>query len=297
MANNNTPKKGTSLAVIAIIITVLLVAIPIIVFSIKGPVEQVKAAANSTLLADNFTLKFSTDINCEKAEGTVTAAIDMPKKQLNLNVQLYCFTADYQCGIYDNTFVIFNTGTGRVQSQDVTDRVQNFFALLDQEAVPDWSVLLDFEDLDLQEEIARDFDFEIFMACLGQWLNQMNKGSWAEENAGYTKDSEAGVITHTFQPDLHTLASQTAPLFEKAFKDPQRYQALLNYLDDAKYLLKDSVANLSFRVQNNYLTAADFTLRYHNTEIRCNLTFSEFGTTSVDMATIASLIQQAKEEG
>ena len=291
-ATEATQKKSIIPALLVILATALLVAIPILVSIKSGPVDRLKDAVSNTVLADNFTMKFSTDINGEKADGTVTISIDQDQKTLGMFLELSTFSGEFEGGINEGTFVIRSGSDGSASVTDVSARIENFFAVLDEEGVPDWSVLLDFENSNLYDKLSEDFDFDVFLNCLGQWLNSMNKKSWAKANAGYSKDTAKGVTTYWFKPDLYTLATQSAPLFEASFRDPQRYQDLLNYTENARYLLKDGTMNLTFRVQNDLLTALDFSLAYNQTEIRCNLVFSDVGTTVVDVGTVGFYIDQ-----
>lgn len=298
MAKDTTqPKEKKSIipALLILLATALLVTIPILANIKNGPVDRLQKAAENTLLANNFTMKFNTDINGDKAEGTVTVSINTDTRQLGMFLELSNFTGDYEGGIHEGTFVMRSGSDGSTSVTDVSDRVDNFFALLNQDGIVDWTVLLDFPEGNLHDELSEDFDFHVFLNCLGQWLNTMNKKGWAKENAGYSKDTADGVTTYWFKPDLHTLATQSAPVFEEAFRDPQRYQDFLKYTENAKYLLKDGTANLSFRVQGGLLTAVDFSLRYNKTDMRCNLAFSDVGVTVVDTGTVAFYIDQANE--
>lgn len=290
-----TPKGRPVLT--AVIITVcILAAILLLIWLCKpGPVDKLEKAAENTLLADNFTAKFDLDINGEKADGTIKAAIDPAAKTLEMYMQLTTYISDYECGIYDNNFVVCTAATGDISSVDISDRTESFFLLLEENGDPDWSVLLDLSETDLYDTLSKDFDFDILLSCLGQWLNKLNSTDWAKKYAGFSKDTANGIITYRFEPDLYTLALETAPMFRSAFLQESRYEALNEYLEDAKYLLKDGCADLTVSVKNGVLSSASFTLGYFNTQASCDVSFSDIGTTVVDSATVASYIQQANE--
>ena len=292
-SNQNDKKKGILPAVLVIVAALLLIAIPILANINTKPIDQLKAAVTNTVLADNFTMQFSTDINGDKAEGTVYLSIDQQQRQLGMFLELSTFSGEFEGGIYEGTFVLRSGSDGSATVTDVADRVDHFFALLDEEGVPDWSVLLDFRNTNIYDELTKDFDFQLLLNCLAQWLDTMNNKSWAKANAGYSKETAQGITTYWYKPDLYTLVTESAPLFEDAFLDPQRYQALLEYTENAKYLLKDGTANLTLRTQNRLLAAVDLTLIYNKKEVRCNLVFSDIGTTQVDTGTVSFYIEQA----
>lgn len=260
-----------------------------------GPLDQVRSAAKKTFFAENFTIQYDLKVNGESMDGVINAAIDRDEKQVEMFMQLTTDVGDYECGIYDNTFVVFNTNDGKSTAVDITDRMNNFFAALEYNGQPDWSVLLDLENTNLHETLTKDFDFDVFLSCLGQWLDNMNDTGWAEKYAGYSKEKTSGITTYRYNPDPHTLATQTAPMFKKAFLESQRYQDLLDYMDDAKYLFKDGKADISFGVENGRLVAAELALQYYNTDISCNLQFIGIGNTVVDTDTIAYYIDEANK--
>ena len=298
MAKKNTPsapKKLSPLAVIAIVVTALLVILPIIFVSVKGPVEQVKAAAENTLLAENFTAKLKMDINGDEADGTFKLTIDPIKKVLNMYARASNHESDYELGIYEKTLVVCSSVDGSVVSYDISDRVDNFFLLLNQEGTPDWSVLLDLERSDLHEKLSEDFDFDVLIGCLEQWLGKLNKSSWAKKNAGFSKFSVSGVTTYRFDPELDVLANESAPIFESAFKETARYDALQKYLENAQFLLKDGKAAVEVDVKNGDMVGFRFGMQYFNSQASCEITFSDVGTTAVDTQTVANYIQQSKE--
>ena len=295
MAKDKKQTQNVLATVAVILVTVLLVTIPILTLGGNGPVDRVKKAVVNTLTANNFTMEFDMDIDGFDANGSINAAIDPASNRLDLFLTLTTRTAEYEGGIYNNTFVLRSGLDGSTVTMDITERIENFFALLDQSGTPDWSVLLDLSDVNLHKELSKDFDFNIFTTCANQWLEEMNNAGWAKRNAGYSKDTESGITTYLWQPDLHTLATQTAPMFESAFLKTERYQALQTYLDDAKYLLKDGTINLSFQTQKGYLSAADLTLKYNNTEMRCNIVFSNLGSTTVDTNALGIYIDEANQ--
>lgn len=289
------PKRRPALTAVIVTACIAAAILLLIWFCKPGPVDKLEKAAENTLLADNFTATFDLDINGKKADGTVRVAVDPAAKKLEMHMQLTTYESDYECGIYDNSFVVCTAATGDISSVDISDRTKNFFLLLEKNGKPDWSVLLDFSDSDLHEFLSKDFDFDTFLSCLGQWLNKLNNTGWAEKNAGFSKDTADGVTTYRFEPDLHTLALETAPMFRSAFLQESRYEALNKYLEDAKYLLKDGCADLTVAVKGGVLSSASFTLEYFNTQISCNVRFSDIGTTVVDTATVASYVQQGYE--
>lgn len=295
MAANKKQTQNILATVAVILVTALLVAVPILTLGGNGPVDRVKKAVVNTLTANNFTMEFDIDIDGFNANGSINAAIDPASNRLDLFLTLTTRTAEYEGGIYNNTFVLRSGLDGSTITMDITDRVDHFFALLKQGGTPDWSVLLDLSDVDLHAEISKDFDFNAFTACAHQWLEEMNDANWAKKNAGYSKDTDSGITTYLWQPDLHTLATQTAPMFESAFLKAERYQALQTYLENAKYLLKNGTVNLSFQTQKSYLSAADLTLKYNNTEMRCNIVFSNLGSTTVDTNALGIYIDEANQ--
>lgn len=289
---NNKSSKWLTPAIIAGVL--VMIAICIWLFR-PGPLDKVRSAAKKTFFTQNFTAQYELTVNGQSMDGVIKAAIDRNKNQIDMAMQLTTVVSDYACGIYDNTFVVFNTTNGKSTAVDITDRVTNFFTLLENEGQPDWSVLLNLEDTDLHQTISEDFDFDAFLSCLGQWLDNMNDPAWAEKNAGYSKEKVDGITTYCYNPDPYTLANQTAPIFKKAFLKSDRYEALENYIDDAKYLFKDGTADISFGVKNGRLVATELSLEYLNTKINCNIRFSDIGSTEVDTSTIAYYIEEAKK--
>ena len=79
-----------------------------------------------------------------------------------------------------------NGSNGTSTTVDITDRMSNFFTLLEKNGQPDWSVLLDLSEIDLHQAISKDFDFDTFLSCLGKWLDKMNDTGWAKKYAGYS---------------------------------------------------------------------------------------------------------------
>ena len=288
-----TNPKRAALTAIAIAAAVVAMLALILWLCRPGPLDKVASAAENTLFAENFTANFLFDINGQNADGTINAAIDRDNKQLSMYMKLTTNVSDYECGIYNNSLVICRATDGDISSVDITDRVENFFAALEYGGQPDWSVLLDLEGTDLHETLAKDFDFDVFLSCLGNWLDKMNDTGWAKQHAGYSKEKLSGITTYRYSPDPYTLATQTAPMFKKAFLEPQRYQDLLDYMDNARY--RDGKADISFGVRGGCLVAVDFDLQYHKTDISGSIQFSGIGTTTVDTSTVNSYIQQSME--
>ncbi|MBQ8796731.1 MAG: hypothetical protein IJZ56_00875 [Oscillospiraceae bacterium] len=287
---NNKRTMWTALAIAAG--ALVLLALCLWLFR-PGPLDQVRSAAKKTFFAESFTIQYDLTVNGESMDGVINTAINKDEKQVQMYMRLTTNVGDYECGIYNNTFVVYNGSHDKITTVDITDRMNNFFAALEYNGQPDWSVLLDLDGTNLHETLTEDFDFDVFLSCLGKWLDKTNDTGWAKKYAGYNKEKINGITTYRYSPDPYTLATQTAPMFKKAFLDSQRYQALLDYMDDAKYLLGDGKADVSFGVENGRLVAAELTLQYYNTDISGNLQFIGIGNTVVDTDTVAYYIEEA----
>ena len=178
-------KKLTTTQAIWVSAAVLAAFAAIVVLCIwlfrPGPLGSLKHAAEKTMLADNFTAVYELDVNGEKMDGLINAAIDPDDKKLDVFLQFSSNETDYEGGIYNGTFVLCDAKNDSLQALDISKQVEQFFTLIDN-GKPDWTVLLDFSEVNLHESISTDFEFDVFMACLGNWLNKLNNHSWADEN-------------------------------------------------------------------------------------------------------------------
>lgn len=285
----------TTWAAIAVLAAFAAIVVLCIWVSRPGPLETLEIAGKNTLFAQNFTAVYELDVNGEKMDGLINAAIDPEEKKLDVFLQFSNEETDYEGGIYKGTFVLCCAKDNSLQTLDISDRVDQFFVLLDK-GEPDWSVLLDFGDFDLHEGISKDFDFDTFMVCLGNWLNQLNSTKWAEKNAGFTKSSQDGVTTYSYNPNPYTLAVQTAPMFKKAFREGDRYKALNDYIENAQYLFKGGKADFSFSTQDGNLVEAQFQLKYNNNDISGHVSFIGINGTFVDIDQVAIYIDDANNK-
>jgi hypothetical protein len=258
-----------------------------------GPIGTFKNVTRDTILSDNFTVDFTLDINGEKMDGQLCAAIDKKNRDISVYMQFSDSEGDFDGGIYKNHFLIRNANSNKVKKTDITAQVEQFFVLLEQTNEPDWSVLLRFPEVDLHEEISKDFDFAVFMECLGRWLNEMDDKKWAEKNAGFVTDTADGITTYSYSPDPYTLAQVTAPMFKKAFRDPARYDQLTNYIDNAKYLFMSGKADFLFHTQNDLLLDVQFHLHYHTTDIQGSFSFLGINNTTVNIDTLGFYFEEA----
>ena len=279
----------TAVAVLAAFAAVVVLCIWL---SRPGPLDTLERTCKNTLFAENFTAVYELEVNGEKMDGLINAAIDPEEKKLDVFLQFSDETTDYEGGIYKGTFVLCNAKDNSLYTMNISDRVDQFFILLDK-GEPDWSVLLDFTTFDLHEGISKDFDFDTFMSCLGDWLNQLNTTKWASENAGFTKTTQNGVTTYSYNPNPYTLAVQTAPMFKKAFREGDRYKALNDYIENAQYLFRDGKANFSFSTEAGNLVEAQFQLKYNNSDISGHVSFIGINGTFVDIDQVAIYIDDA----
>ena len=258
-----------------------------------GPLGTLKHAAEKTMFAKNFTAVYELDVNGEKMDGLINASIDPEKKKLDVFLQFSSNEADYEGGIYNGEFVLCCANDDSLQLLDVSDQVEQFFTLVEK-GEPDWNVLLNFSGFNLQESISKDFEFDVFMTCLGTWLNKLDSAQWAKENAGYTKTTQNGVTTYSYNPDPYSLVLQTIPMFKNAFRSETRYQDLQNYIESAQFLFKDGKADFSFSTESGQLVESTFHLKFLNTNISGTCSFIGIGSTNVDMETVVFYIDEAK---
>lgn len=299
MAKKKTPapkKKTSALQTTLVCSAVALAFVAVVLVCMwcfrPGPLDRVKQAGANTIFAENFTADFDLEINGEVIDGIINAEIDPQTEKMDVFFQFSNNVADYEGGIQNNTFVIYSSNTDSLYKEDIKDRVTQFFTLLNG-GEPDWSVLLDLSGTDLHEAISKDFEFDLFMECLGKWLNNLNNADWAEKNAGFTKETADGVITYRYTPNPYTLALETAPIFKKAFRDKNRYAALNDYLENAQFLLSNGKADFSFSMKAEQLINTQFHLKYLNTEVKGNCDFIGIGSTYVDKELVAMYINDA----
>lgn len=292
----HSPQKATRAQIIlfaglaAALITVILA----LCLGGNGPVKQLKSAAAKTFLAKNFTAMFELDVEGSTTAGLINAAIDPEARKLDVYMELNTLSDDYICGIYEGTFLVYDTHNN-VQTVDISPRINAFFDVLVEKDTTDWSLLLNADGLDLHSVIGQHFDFELLLDSLATWLDTLNQADWAEANAGYQKYREDGVTKHSFTPDPYVLLTQSLPIFEYTFLHKTDYSNLLTYTDNAKFLLKDGKLDLIFGVKGGKLVSCDLDLQYHNTEIHGTCSFIGIGSTIVDTDTIAYYINSAKE--
>lgn len=274
-------------------ILVLTVLIVIITATSGGPVVKLRRAMEKTVFADSFTTIFQLSVNDKSYDGNLNVAIDTDKREVMFYLQLATDTTDYICGIYKDDFALCDASTNDLQVTNVKDRLAAFFDALEDGSQPDWALLLDFSEFDLHEKVTDDFDIEILTECIGNFLNDLNDPDWAKTYAGYTTDRESGVTLHKFSPSPDVLAEQVIPTFREAFLKTDRYDALVQYADDAKYLLAAGTADLTFGVKYGRLVSAQMDIRYHNASVQGNFEFIGINSTIVDFDTIAYFIDQA----
>ena len=272
---------------------VLVILIVMLTANSGGPVVKIRRAAERTIFADSFTTVFQLSVNGETYDGNLNVAIDTDKRELMFYLQLATNTTDYICGIFKDNFALCDASSNDLQVTNVKDRLAAFFDALEDGSEPNWALLLDFSEFDLYKEANRDFDVAVLMDCIGNFLNTLNDKKWAESYARYSTDREDGVTLHKFSPSLDVLAEQIIPTFREAFLDPARYDALVNYTDNAKYLLTSGTADLTFGIKGGKLVSAQMDIRYHNASVQGNFEFIGINSTIVDFDTIAYFIDQA----
>lgn len=299
MAKKKTSQKNLTTAQsiwIAVAILAAFVAIvPLcVLFTRPGPLGALQKAGSNTIFAENFTAVYELDVNGKKMDGHINAAIDPTEKKLDVFLQFSSDIYDYEGGIHNGTFVIVNAKNDFIQTVDIQNRVDSFFTLLES-GKPDWSVLLDFSETNLKEAISADFDFEIFMSCLGEWLNKLNNTRWAEKNAGFTKTKTDGVVTYSYNPDPYTFVQKTVPMFKKAFREKTRYDDLNAYIDNARFLFSEGKASFSFDIKETQLIGSQFQLKFLNLDVSGNVSFIGIGSTIVDIDQVAFYIEEASK--
>jgi len=296
---NSAPKKTKSTAqttwICVGIVLAFLAAVALCIWMFRpGLLDKLTQAGAKTIFADNFTAVFDLEVNGEIMDGLINADIDPKEKKMDVFFQFSNNAADYEGGIQNGIFVIYSSNIDKLYKEDITDRVNHFFTLLNGDGKPDWSVLLDLSGTDLHEAISKEFEFDTFMACLGNWLNSLNNANWAQKHAGFTKERADGVITYSYRPDPYTLAQKTVPMFKKAFRDKGLYDALNGYIDNAKFLFQSGKADFSFSTKAGQLVNTQFHLKYFNTEVKGNCDFIGIGATYVDTELVAMYIRDAK---
>lgn len=283
--NKITPILIAATAAVVLVAVILLLCLPG-----NSAAKSFQKAAKKTLFAENFTTVFTLEMNDDTIDGIINAAIDPDKRELNVYMQLTTRVSDYICGIYNNQFAVCTVNSGKIHTEDITDRVNCFFDALEKDSQPNWELLLDFNSTDLYEQVSQDFDFAVLLDCLKVWVDQLNDADWA----GYSKERENGTTVHRFDPDPYTLICQSLPYFAPAFRNAADYSNLQAYIEDVKYLLMNGKADFSFGIKNRCLESVKFDFGYHNTRISGNFSFIGIGSTIVDTETIAFYIEEAK---
>lgn len=257
-----------------------------------GPLDSLTRTGANTIFAENFTAVYELDVNGVKMDGLINAAIVPEEKQLDVFLQFSSPETDYEGGIYQGTLVLVSAKDESIQTMDISSQVDQFFTLLDG-GQPDWSVLLDFSKFNLHEGISKDFEFDTFMSCLGNWLNDLNNAKWAEKHAGFTKTAKDGIITYSYDPQPYDFVQKTVPMFKKAFRDSARYNSLNDYIESAQFLFKDGNADFSFSTKDDQLVEAEFRLKYNNTDVTGHVSFIGINGTIVDIEQVAFYIKEA----
>lgn len=297
---NNEKKQLTGNQVCLITGIIVAVAIGLIVFltlSSMGPITRLERAARKTLLSNTFSAQFSMNVNAEPVEGMMDIAIIPSEKALYMYMQLSNHAADYVCGFYDGYFVVASPSDGTSQVTDIYARQEAFFQALEKTGTPDWSILLDLEEVDLYDEICKSFDFDILMTCLSQWLEQMDSKSWAKKNAGYQKTRVDGVTVHSFTPKPYDLVNQSLPYFEDAFLRAEDLNDLQEYTENAKYLFQNGQTDFSFGIKGGNLVSMEFALKYNKTDISGNIQIEDIGSAKVDIGNVAYYVEEYKQQG
>ena len=290
-----TAMPGKPAAILAAVAAVVALTVVIVLLcTAGGPVDKVEKAAGKTLFAKNFTTMFTLTVNGETVDGLINAAADPDERKIEFYMQLGTRSADYICGIFNNTFVLADGNGENGQTVDLTDQIAASFDALDGNQV-DWAALLDPWGNGLYEQLNGDFDLDVLLTCLKAWSQILNDKSWAQSNAGYSTSLENGVIMHSFSPDLSLLAEKSLPVFQPAFREAATYDALKDYLENAQFLLSSGKAELRFGVKGGKLVSADIDLRYHNTSVQGSLEFIGIGKTTVDIGAIAFAIDAANK--
>ena len=271
-------------------IAVVLAIVLVLCLTSGGAVKPLQKAAGKTLLADNFTAEFSFDINGETADGFMNVSVDQSTKTLLMYMELTTRAGEFFGGIYKDQFIISDMASTESSIVDIKDNIAAFFDALEK-GEADWSVLLNCDGYDLHGAIDQTLDFDTLLTCTQNFLKTLNNANWAKTYAGYSKNQENGVTQYHFSPDLHTLVTQSLPLFQPAFRDAQDYADLMTYADDAKVLLQRGNGSASFGVRRGYLVSAAFELQYHKTDITCNLSFTDIGSTVVDVGYVAAIVE------
>lgn len=286
-------KHNKNIVPVTVAISVLIAVVLALCLGGGGAVDRLQKAAGKTLLAENFTANFSFDINGEATDGFMNVTANRAEKKLEMYMAFTTRAGDYYGGIYDSKFVLCDTASNDTIIIDIENQVNAFFDAREN-GQPDWAVLLDIDEYNLHSAINQDFDFDVLLTCLGDFLKNLNSASWAETYAGYSKGKENGVTQYSFRPDPYVLVTQTLPIFQPAFRNPQDYKNLQAYVDDAKFLLTQGKADFSYGIKNGRLVSADFALQYHDTDMTCSLSFTDIGSTTVDISTIAFILEEER---
>jgi len=256
--------------IIVAVIAVLLVAAAVLalvfftdLFAPSGPGNEISAALEKTLNAQNYSADFSfyntSGGYTKAAHGTYSIALDTDAEDLTLYLDIRQGDDTLVTAIYKN-YLIYDDEYG-CRAVDAGNQIDQIFATLDT------AISLDLSATELMDTIRQNPELAPYLAlvdeealenCLAELQDNFNDSQWMETYMGYRVEESNGMTNYCFRPDLYPLMKNVVSGMEDVFVSRQAYEQLADAVEDLRSAAERTEVSFAFGVKDGML--ANFTL-------------------------------------
>ena len=264
----------------------------------KGPFDELSEAFVNTAKADNF-----------GGTATITSG---PFNQVNFSYQFTKNNGEPALVLDDgagSTIVFYKgyqlyhvAGYGSFK-EEMTEQIAQAF---DSENMGKIEVeIADWEDLDIRALLEKadpsgdvlaslneGMDIDVLNECLRKLPEKFQDEEWLKEHLSFDIAENGNVKTYSLTIDMRLFVGMVEQL-KPAFRDPADYETILDELNDMD--ASEFSINLSATTEGKYLTGMSMNLIVNDMPIGIDMTFSEIGTTAVDIEQLDAWLAEAEE--
>lgn len=251
-------------------------------FGFYGPAKKVISASKNTLEAKSFSVQFDLKAGSLSLSGTLQVQIDT--EQRILSAALINEEKEINLAIYQN-HLIFSVGF-LTYAKDISGPLNRFFDMLEDDQETDWAQLLQDIAPELYDEIEDDLDFDKVDRSILRLYRKLNSERWLKKNAGWSEEKQDDLTLYRFEPDTAKLLQSSLKCFKNAFRNPERYDALMKDLgEDATVDL-----NMELGLKNDLLDSFRLCT---NDSVEISLNFTGIGSTSMNERDLERTLKRA----
>lgn len=251
-------------------------------FGFYGPAAKVVSASKNMLEAKSFSAQIDLKAGPLSLSGTLQVQIDA--EQRSLSAALINEEDEINLAIYQN-HLIFSVGF-LTYAKDISGPLNRFFDMLEDDQETNWAQLLQDIAPELYGKIEDDLDFDKVDSSMLRLYRKLNSERWLKKNAGWSEEKKDNVTLYRFKPDTAKLLQSSLKCFKKAFRNPDRYDALMKDLAEAATV----DLNIELGLKNDLLDSFRLCA---NDSIDISLNFTDIGSTSINERDLERTLKRA----